>query len=130
MSKHHSEETKKKIGNANRGKNNGNWKGDEAKPEAGRLRAERMYECPKGMQRHHKDGNPLNNTPENIAFVSAKQHVKIDGRTDKLHQSNIGNKYWLGKHHSKEARAKMSAFAKTRQRERLKNGRFGGKAVV
>lgn len=29
-------------------------------------------------QRHHKDGNPLNNLPENIAMLCAKHHVHAD----------------------------------------------------
>lgn len=55
--------------------------GDKAKPQSGRARAERLYECPKGMERHHIDGNPLNNSPENIMIVTVKEHRTLDGRS-------------------------------------------------
>ena len=59
------------------------WHGDKAEPHAGRLRAIRKFPCPKGLERHHKDGNSLNNKSENIEFVTRKQHMIIDGRMKK-----------------------------------------------
>lgn len=93
--KHHSDATKARLSNATRnrllgktGKNNYNWKGDEAGIMAGRRRAQKLFDCPEGMERHHMDGNPLNNAPENIMFVTRKEHFLLDGRLEKLHSSN------------------------------------------
>lgn len=74
LGKHHSEEAKAKIGMANLGEKSGLWKGDKAKPQTGRTRANKLFVCPKGMVRHHVDGNPLNNAPENIELMTRKQH--------------------------------------------------------
>jgi len=60
------------------------WKGDLCKQANGNQRARRMYPCPAGKERHHIDGNPLNNLPENIAFVTRKEHQLLDGRLEKL----------------------------------------------
>lgn len=35
-------------------------------------------------ERHHKDGNPCNNKPENIIICCRKCHMEIDGRSQKL----------------------------------------------
>jgi hypothetical protein len=70
-------------------------KGDNVQPATGRVRAQRMYPCPKGYERHHIDGNPLNNNPNNIQIVTHKEHVTIDGRLVKLREK--------GKHPSQEA---------------------------
>jgi len=67
------------------GTENGAWKGDSASQYAGRARAEKMYEeqpcevCPnlKG-ERHHIDGNTLNNAPENILFVCKSCHAILE----------------------------------------------------
>jgi len=95
-------ETRKKLSDANKGKTRtpeqrenyrkaakkGSkhhlWKGDNAKPEAGYYRARKMYPVPKGYQRHHIDGNPLNNDPNNVKIVKPRQHMIIDGRLDRL----------------------------------------------
>lgn len=81
---HLSEETKRKIGNANRGERNGMWKGNKATTQSGRERASRLFKCPKGKEIHHIDGNPLNNSPENIIFVTRKEHMELDGRLASL----------------------------------------------
>lgn len=65
--------------------NNPHWKGPNAIQKTGRTRAERKFYCPKGLERHHIDGNPLNNSPNNIAFITRSEHMKLDGRLDKLH---------------------------------------------
>ena len=53
-------------------------------------RAQRLYpnlatcqECGgrPAVERHHRDGNPLNNAPENLALVCRRCHMRLDGRT-------------------------------------------------
>lgn len=63
-----------------------NWKGDAAQPQAGRVRAHDLYPraprvcsgCGKSpqkrMDRHHVDGNPLNNAPDNVQWLCTKCH--------------------------------------------------------
>lgn len=78
------------------GPTNGAWKGDLAKKGSGRHRAQALYElrpCAvcgaepvnKQVHRHHKDGNPLNNEPDNIAFLCVKHHA----------EAHHGNFEWL-----------------------------------
>ena len=57
-------------------------KSPATKPDAGRKRAQRLYPLmPCVMcgsiksQRHHKDGNPLNNSTENIKFLCQTCHA-------------------------------------------------------
>jgi hypothetical protein len=64
---------------AHMGNKNPMWKGDKATTRAGQARAERLYKLPHGLERHHIDGNRLNNSPENIAFLSRKDHMITDG---------------------------------------------------
>jgi hypothetical protein len=73
--RHLSEETKSKMSQAKRGEKHPLWKGTKATKNAGRNRARIRFKCPEGMERHHVDGNPLNNSPENIAFVTHERHM-------------------------------------------------------
>ncbi|KKN65506.1 hypothetical protein LCGC14_0481100 [marine sediment metagenome] len=63
-----------------------NWRGDAVGEDAGRSRAIKLYpvwplcHCGKFSERHHKDGNPLNNHPSNIAFLCRRHHMIADGR--------------------------------------------------
>jgi hypothetical protein len=86
------EETRKKLTAASRGERNHEWKGDKAKPKSGRERARNMFPCPQGKQRHHIDGNPLNNIPENIMFVTPKEHAFIHKVKEKseLRRNKLG----------------------------------------
>ena len=34
------------------------------------------------IERHHKDGDPLNNEPENIAMLCRRCHMEVDGRME------------------------------------------------
>lgn len=68
------------------------WKGDKAGQQSGRIRAERLYPCPKGKERHHIDGNTLNNQPENIMFVTRKEHARLDGRIAKANKARLAKK--------------------------------------
>jgi hypothetical protein len=70
-----------------------NWKGDAASQKAGRTRALRTHPVPaecercggaKRLDRHHKDGNTLNNERDNIAFVCRRCHMILDGRIERL----------------------------------------------
>jgi hypothetical protein len=56
------------------------WKGDKAGIGSAHYRARSRYKVPKGYERHHIDGNPYNNNPENIAIVTRKEHQILDGR--------------------------------------------------
>jgi len=75
------------------------WKGDQACQRAGRSRAERMYpvigpccQCgnPKA-ERHHWDGNTLNNDPENIVILCRRCHMQTDGRLVKILKLGLSN---------------------------------------
>lgn len=59
---------------------------------AGRRRAQRMYpvigaciRCGAGKaERHHVDGNTLNNRSSNIAVLCRKCHMELDGRLEEF----------------------------------------------
>lgn len=84
------------------------WVGDEATIKTGRTRAERKYalepcetcgEQNKRIDRHHKDGNTLNNERENIKFLCRKCHMAEDGR------SKVFSAYCLEHIHTLQATA-------------------------
>ena len=85
-----SEESKRKC--ARWGEEHHAWKGDKATKNSGHHRAHRRFPdigpCTKcgnpKSQRHHIDGNPLNNAAENIMIVCYRCHMEIDGRLEKL----------------------------------------------
>ena len=81
------------------------WKGNDVPPDMSRRRARRMYKTPIGKEIHHIDGDPYNNEPENIDFVSRIDHMEKDGRLERLIERNK-----LG--HSPETRVKLSAKRK------------------
>lgn len=81
----HSEESKEKMRLSKMGDKNPRWGGDNVQAQAGRLRAERKFKnIPDNCERHHIDGNTLNNDPSNIAIVTRKEHMVSDGRLEKL----------------------------------------------
>jgi len=68
-----------------------NWRGERATVKAGRQRARASFalgpceRCGKnGVERHHKDANPLNNDPENIEILCRHCHMEIDGRLERF----------------------------------------------
>lgn len=67
--------------------NNPMWKGEAAKKGAKNARARYWFEafgcevCEKEpAERHHIDGNPGNNEPDNIAILCRRHHMEADGR--------------------------------------------------
>lgn len=79
-----------------RGENHYAWRGDAAHDETKRKRARALYalaanceSCGKAAtDRHHKDSNPGNNEPENIAFLCRRCHMLEDGRLQALLDRN------------------------------------------
>lgn len=78
-----------------RGTFNPQWKGNKASVVSGRARARHRYpsvkceSCNQGnrrLDRHHKDGNALNNEPSNIAILCRRCHMIADGRLDVLRE--------------------------------------------
>lgn len=63
------------------------WKGDAAQRHTGRHRAQRLFAAEvcqacgatENLHRHHKDENPLNNAPENVAILCQDCHAKAHG---------------------------------------------------
>ena len=78
------------------GENNPNWKGIDSCKDSARERARSIFKqllpcevCEnKKTERHHADGNPHNNTPENIKFLCRKHHMEMDGRLGRLIERN------------------------------------------
>jgi hypothetical protein len=71
---------------------NPTWRGDAADPDTGRDRARRWFPLPTvccecevapATERHHLDGNPLNNT-NNVLPVCRRCHMRLDGRLDHI----------------------------------------------
>lgn len=79
------------------GEQNSNWKGDAVSRAIGHDRARRMFTLPDQCEgegceappydRHHIDGDTLNNTPENIAFLCRSCHMQADGRLRVLQEA-------------------------------------------
>lgn len=89
-----SPETIERIRQSKLGSRNPRWGGDSVSAKAGRLRAKRLYRVTKPCEvcgtsqaeRHHRDGNTLNNAPTNIAFLCRKHHMEADGRLAALRE--------------------------------------------
>src|SRR5262245_35697492 len=66
----------------------GIWRKENITAIAGHVRAQKLYpklgRCERcrrrATDRHHIDGNPLNNTPMNIKRVCRRCHIVLDGR--------------------------------------------------
>lgn len=70
-----------------RGEQHPGWKGDEATRQAGRKRARSLYSdaqpcqvCGASAERHHRDGDTLNNEPGNIAWLCRTHHIRVEDR--------------------------------------------------
>ena len=126
LGQHISEETKQKIGNALRGRHfpkisqsllgrkrpsisklmqregNHEWKGDAVSWQAAHFRTRKLYPViPEGYERHHIDGNPRNNSPENIKIVTRQEHMLIDGRLNQ-ERDQYGKFQGINSHSDKE----------------------------
>jgi len=75
-----SKEHRAKLRLSKLGSKNPMWKGNRASKDSARNRAQRRYKRPKGKEIHHVDGDPHNNDPENIDFVTRREHMIKDGR--------------------------------------------------
>lgn len=89
--------TLERLSLLNQGSKNPNWKGDRIKPNSGRERAQKLYSCLRGKERHHKDGNPLNNNPENMEFLTRKEHMIKDGRLERSRKRTESVARWFHK---------------------------------
>ena len=114
--RNHTDAEKAHLSMIRKGSKNPNWKGDNVEKDIGRDRARRMYPvrfpcevCGSGpTDRHHKDDNPLNNSPSNIAFLCRRHHMEADGRLRDLVSSGASrNKLTLEK--AIEIRTMLSA---------------------
>ncbi len=75
------------------GPDNPQWKGDEATPGTGNKRCRQTFSLGQcvlcdnsAVDRHHIDGNSLNNEPSNVMILCRHHHMKIDGRLKQLPQ--------------------------------------------
>jgi hypothetical protein len=79
------------------------WRGDDAHPDAKRMRARRKFEIAgrtcedcgnsPAVDRHHKDGDTGNNDATNIAFLCRRCHMAADGRLDRFRDARGGRRY-------------------------------------
>lgn len=75
------------LARSQRGESHPGWKGDEATPNSARHRCRQIYPeaqpcevCGEKAERHHKDGNPRNNVPANIAWLCRTHHIRAEDR--------------------------------------------------
>lgn len=67
------------------------------------IMAHTFYGYKPGYDVHHLDENKLNNALSNLMYLAHDEHSRLHSE---------GNAYMLGKHHSEESKAKMSAAKK------------------
>ena len=69
------------------GDRNPRWNPNTSIQGRGRIMARKLYKCPLlkwlKLERHHIDGNPNNNSPDNITWLSRKEHMTEDGRINR-----------------------------------------------
>jgi hypothetical protein len=75
--------------------NNPHWNFNPNK-NTGHCRARKWFNCPTGKEIHHIDGNPLNNSPDNIEFLTRTEHVRKDGRISHREKNGrlLNKKLW------------------------------------
>lgn len=87
-------------------------------------------EIPEGYYIHHKDGDPLNNDPENLEAVSpqehSKKHPEVGGVYDEEHQQKLKEaarkryKTEEGKKHIEEMTEKSKKFFETEEGQKVR----------
>lgn len=77
----------------------GHFKNNPIGESTGRSRAQKIFPCPKGSDRHHIDGDEFNNDPNNIQILSHKKHGSVSAKT-RVSSWNKG-KHWSEKHKQK-----------------------------
>ena len=99
------------------------WKPGPVSSNASHSRARRRYPVPSEcercgrsvpIERHHKDGDPVNNERQNIAMLCRRCHMEVDGRMEKLRTfkreplpprpcsecNRLDTRFWYGKCHA------------------------------
>lgn len=74
------------------------WRGENITQISGRVRAIRIFPDAKPCknhpekrgERHHKNGDTRDNSPDNIEWLCRKCHMEADGRLEKLRNSAPG----------------------------------------
>lgn len=61
-----------------------------------------------GAEIDHKDGNKLNNHPSNLRWATHKENMNNPITVEVIRRNTTNNNPFKGKHHSMEAREKMS----------------------
>lgn len=97
-----------------KGPDNPAWKGDSVQEMAGRRRAQRLFPetgpCTRcsapDSERHHVDGNTLNNDPSNIEFLCRKCHMELDGRLVRFREQGRKNVKKMTEAAAREKRAR------------------------
>ena len=93
-------------------------KTDNPSVKTGRSRAQRLYpeigpceSCgAERAERHHRDGDTINNDPSNIAALCRKCHMETDGRLEKLieNRKKVPSSRYAGAHsHRKRKRGRF-----------------------
>lgn len=83
-----------------RGSNHYGWKGDETSAHGKRGRSANtpiidgaLCKCgAPAVDRHHRDGDPGNNTKENLEWLCRRCHMDKDGRLDALRKRNTSGR--------------------------------------
>ena len=91
---------------------------EDATAQAGRKRARQLYPgplecevCGAPAERHHKDGNTLNNAAENVAFLCRKHHINEEDRmayrrVDKTTPEHIEHRRAQARERARRSRAR------------------------
>ena len=90
------------------------WKGDAVGADTGRQRARKRYQAigpcshcgATKTERHHIDGNTLNNEPSNIDVTCRRCHMKHDGRMKAFVEAGERGRRDLWKYAEKAGRAR------------------------
>ena len=103
----HTEATKQKMRLAALGPKNHNWKGNDVQLGPARCRDNRKFKPVLVMLKeithtkwevHHIDGNDRNHSDDNIALITRKGHMTIDGRLLALADTQFKPKFRVKKH--------------------------------